>query len=416
MEPQPKEKYEYNPDDVLGKGSFGIVYKGIYNYEDISKEVALKEIPEEILEDQSKLESLYNEISISSKLNQEEKNNEEKKEKKKNEEKKEEKKEEKNKVLLVNENIVNFLDIINLNKKTFLVYEFCNGGDLKRYLRYFKRFNEKVVQYILTQVIKGLQILHNKKIVHHDIKPENILVELCVEGASPEEREEKIKMIMGKTDHKNRYSTKFDSITNEEILDILCKSKIKLSDFGLSKFKKETNKIEISGSPLYLDPNLLKSESNLETVENEKVDIWALGVLAYELFFYDLPFQPMPPSIERLKQLYKKGEYIIDMKKCKKISKQFICFLNACLQEKQMIRPLTDELLFFEFIVRNVDNFNYLTYDNNTDNKYKYYKNAKYPNKSNKFPKKGDYLKEEGKITMFINDNRNINSFFDYEK
>ena len=205
---------------------------------------------------------------------------------------------------------------------------------------------------------------------------------------------------MEKTNPKNRYKKEYEGFKNEQVLEVLKHSKMKLSDFGLSKFKKEEKKIEIAGSPLYLDPNLLKNESKLDTVENEKVDIWSLGILAYELFFNELPFSPFPPSIERLKSLFNQGEYIIDFKKCKgeKISKQFLSFLNACLQEEQEIRPLTDELLQFEFIVRDPEYFTYLDIKN--------YKEANYP--------EGDYLKTEGKITMNINDNRGINANFDW--
>jgi serine/threonine protein kinase len=253
----------------------------------------------------------------------------------------------------------------------------------------------------MTQIIKGLQVLHNKKIIHHDLKPENILVDLNPKASSQEEEKELIKLIKEKTEPKNKRSKQFDSImSNGRLLEILSNSKMKLSDFGLSKYKIETNKVEIAGSPLYIDPNLLKPDSKLETVENEKVDIWALGIIAYELFFYDLPFQPFPPSIERLNQLFKKGEYTIDFKRHDKISKQFISFLNCCLQDEQKIRPLTDELLFHEFIVRDPKEFTYITIDN--------YKNAKYP--------KGDYLREEGKITMSIKDNRNINAYFDWNE
>ena len=117
------------------------------------------------------------------------------------------------------------------------------------------------------------------------------------------------------------------------------------------------------------------------------------------IIFLWFTFQPFPPSIERLKQLFQKGEYNIDFKRHDKISKQFISFLNICLQDEQKIRPLTDELIFHEFIVRDPDEFTYITIDN--------YKDAKYP-------PNGDYLREEGKITMSIKDNRNINAYFDW--
>ena len=69
MEEKKLDKYIFNPEEVLGKGSFGIVYKGLRNLDGKSQVVALKKIPAEILQDKSKLQSLYNEISISGKIN-----------------------------------------------------------------------------------------------------------------------------------------------------------------------------------------------------------------------------------------------------------------------------------------------------------------------------------------------------------
>ena len=377
--------FELDKTNVLGKGSFGIVYKGKHNSNNKTEDVAFKKIPQDILNDKIKLQSLVNEISISGTINQDDNKNGDE-------------------GSASSENIVRFIDIADIDNEKYLVYEFCNGGDLKRYLRYFKKFKEKMIQNIMTQIIKGLQVLHDKKIVHHDLKPENILVQLCPNEEKPEDDYyNKFKAIMEITDPKNKYLNRDNKLLkNDEILEILAQSKMKLSDFGLSKCKDEFeyNKEEVSGSPLYIDPILFKAESDKATIDDEKVDIWALGIIAYELFFYDLPFQPFPPSIERLKKAFEQGEYIIDFKKCEdgKISKQFLSFLNCCLQLDRNIRPLTEELLEHEFIVRDPEYFTYMTIDN--------YKDAKYP--------KGDYLKTEGIITMNINDNRNINAYFDW--
>ena len=129
---------------VLGKGSFGTVYLGT----DIANDryVSLKKIPAEIIKDPQKIESLANEILISSGVD--------------------------------NENLVKILDLTEISNDKYIVYEFCNGGDLRRYLRFFKTFDERTVQYIMLQVLKGLSELHSKKIIHHDLKPENVLVEL----------------------------------------------------------------------------------------------------------------------------------------------------------------------------------------------------------------------------------------------
>ena len=131
-------------DRVLGKGSFGTVYLGV----DIAKDryVSLKKIPLEIKDDPQKINALSNEILISAGVD--------------------------------NENLVKILDLTDIEKDKYIVYEFCNGGDLRRYLRYFRRFDERLVQYCMNQVLNGLSELHGKKIIHHDIKPENILIEL----------------------------------------------------------------------------------------------------------------------------------------------------------------------------------------------------------------------------------------------
>lgn len=389
MEDIPLQKYEIKKTDVLGKGSFGIVYKGIHNTGNSKETVAFKSIPNSIVNDNSKLSSLSNEILISINIS-------EKKDDNNNEDLQDDYNENNYNVYL--ENIVRFLDITDIDNERYLVYEFCNGGDLKRYLRYFRRFDERLVQNIIKQVLKGLHILHKQGIIHHDIKPENILVELCPNQKTPEAAKI-VNTIMEITDPKNRYANRENNIMkDEEILEILSNSKIKLTDFGLSKFKDYNHQKEVSGSPLYIDPNLYEDVLE-EDIEDERVDIWAIGVISYELFFYELPFQPFPPSIERLKKAFQIGEYFIDFKKCSKISKEFISFLNCCLQKDKSIRPLTDELLEHEFIVREPEYFTYMTIDN--------YKEAKYP--------KGDYLKNEGKITMNINDNRNINAFFDWK-
>ena len=375
----PKNDTKYNIDysNILGKGSFGTVYKGTLNKDDKTIPVAMKQISKEISGNNNLLQLLSNEVAISANLYKDEDKNEEGE----------------NKM----DNIVSFLDIIELNDNNYLVYEFCNGGDLTRYLKYFKIFDEKMIQNILRQILKGLSRLHEKKVVHHDIKPENILVELCLPKGDNSNLEKTINQVMETTKTKG-YVDENNKIDKERLLTILNSSIFKLSDFGLSKEMLNYNmKKEVSGSPLYVDPMLFNQNIDRETINNEKVDIWALGILAYEMLFYDLPFQPFPPKIDKLKTLLDKGIYFINMKKCKKISKQFLSFLNMCLQRPQKIRPLTDELLFSEFITLDPDNFTYLTIDD--------YKNVEYPDDS--------YLQIDGMITMNIDDNRMINATFE---
>ena len=173
---------------ILGKGSFGTVYLGTDILKD--KYVSLKKIPSEIMKDPQKIEALSNEILISSSIE--------------------------------NENLVKILDLTDINNEKYIVYEFCNGGDLRRYLRFFKTFDEKSVQYFMTQVLTGLSELHSKKIIHHDIKPENVLVELIPfdikDNKDPEERkksEKYVEEILQLTDKKKQnQSLVYGNISN----------------------------------------------------------------------------------------------------------------------------------------------------------------------------------------------------------
>ena len=367
-------------DKILGKGSFGTVYLGTDLAND--KYVSLKKIPLEIMNDPQKIEALSNEILISSGVE--------------------------------NENLVKILDLTYIDKDKYIVYEFCNGGDLRRYLRYFKRFEEIHVQYFMSQILNGLSELHNKKIIHHDIKPENVLVELIPfkikDKNNKEERKkfektiDEILQMTNKKKNNNPNSSTFtennsnSNITKDYILESLLKSKIKVSDFGLSKFKEENNQKMLSGSPLYMDPNLFVPNVEVKTIENEKVDIWAVGIFAYELFFGKRPFNSPSQSLKELIQVLKKGIYVIDLKECSKISKQFLSFLNMCLQRSQDVRPNVTELMFSEFITRDPSKFEYIDLNNLNQ--------TKFPN--------DNYIGQNGEIIMTIDDKRSINANFDF--
>jgi len=367
-------------DRILGKGSFGTVYLGV----DLAKDryVSLKKIPPEIKQDPQKIAALSNEILISAGVD--------------------------------NENLVKILDLTDIESDKYIVYEFCNGGDLRRYLRYFKRFDERAVQYIMSQVLSGLKELHDKKIIHHDLKPENVLVELrpfeIKDKKNIEEKkkyEKDVDNILQLTD-KKRYLNQFNISNNniniekekEIVYNTLLKSKIKVSDFGLSKFKEDNNEKMLGGSPLYMDPNLFEPNVEIKTIENEKVDIWAIGIFAYELFFGKRPFNSPSQSLKELIRILKNGVYYIDLKECQKVSKQFLSFLNMCLQRPQKIRPNVEELLFSEFITRDPNKFEYITLDNID---------------TIKFPGPNYYNYDADKIiTMNVDDQRSINANFDF--
>jgi calcium-dependent protein kinase len=125
-----------------------------------------------------------------------------------------------------------------------MVLEYCSKGDLFTYmLTNYPNFGMPIneVKVLTEQVAKGISYLHKQDIIHGDIKPSNILI-------------------------------------NE-------KDEIKICDFGLSTKTKNKEKVNgAKGTLNYLAPECIFPY-------DEKVDIWALGVLIYFISTGTLPFQ-----------------------------------------------------------------------------------------------------------------------------
>lgn len=64
------------------------------------------------------------------------------------------------------------------NKEYYnLILEYCNGGDLKNYLKFNRVLPETVARDIIKQILSALLYLHKeKKIIHRDVKPHNVML------------------------------------------------------------------------------------------------------------------------------------------------------------------------------------------------------------------------------------------------
>ena len=117
-----------------------------------------------------------------------------------------------------------------------------------------KKINTQIVASIMKDVISSVYYLHNMKpmIIHRDIKPENVLL-------------------------------------GENLV-------AKLTDFGWSNYMQEDEKrTTVCGTPIYLAPEIIKEQGH-----DEKVDIWCIGVLLFELITGNVPFQGT--DLDTLKQ------------------------------------------------------------------------------------------------------------------
>ena len=78
-------------------------------------------------------------------------------------------------------NIIKLYNVHETTKFIYLVMEYCNGGGLsdclEEYQKKFRKpFPEEIVQYLMRQIVSGINYLHKKNILHRDIKLDNILV------------------------------------------------------------------------------------------------------------------------------------------------------------------------------------------------------------------------------------------------
>ncbi|XWS75232.1 hypothetical protein CRYUN_Cryun01aG0068000 [Craigia yunnanensis] len=198
---------EYHVIELVGEGSFGKVYKGRRKY--TGQTVAMKFIMKHGKTEKD-IHNLRQEIEILRKLK--------------------------------HENIIEMIDSFESQQEFCVVTEFAQG-DLFQILEDDKCLPEEQVQAIAKQLVRALHYLHSNRIIHRDMKPQNILI-----GAG---------------------------------------SVVKLCDFGFARAM-STNTVvlrSIKGTPLYMAPELVR-----EQPYNHTVDLWSLGVILYELFVGQPPF------------------------------------------------------------------------------------------------------------------------------
>lgn len=126
--------------------------------------------------------------------------------------------------------------------RLYFVMPFVKGGELYTHFLKNKRFPEEVVKFYATQMVMAIGYLHEKNIIHRDLKLENILID--EEGY------------------------------------------LKIIDFGLAKIlKDEEEAMTFWGTPEYIAPEVIGRKGH-----DKAVDWWALGVIIYEMLIGVTPF------------------------------------------------------------------------------------------------------------------------------
>ena len=286
---------DFSLGKCIGQGSFGEVY--LTTRKGYNKLYATKKISKQKIEVPSIKKHFLDEIEILKTLN--------------------------------HKNIIKLETIRQSQNNFYIICEYYNGGGLydclKQYkIRYGRPFPENIVQHFMRQIIDALVYLHQRKIIHRDLKLENLLINY--------ESEE----------DKNNFN--------------LLKAEVKIIDFGFAtKLNGANLRYSILGSPINMDPILLTKLNNQNISYligyDEKADIWSLGTVCYEMVTGELLFQVQ--NITQLVQRVEMGIYHIPSY----LSQEIASFLQSMLQYLGKDRLSAVELSSHPFLTKNVNEF-----------------------------------------------------------
>ena len=226
-------------------------------------------------------------------------------------------------------NIIKYIDLKKTNHNYYLITEFANGGSLKynlwRYMTaYHRPFPEDIVQYLMKQIVDAVKYLHFNKIIHRDLKLDNILI---------------------------NYKTEQDKINLN-----LKNCQIKIIDFGFAKVLDNQFTFTTLGTPYNMEPKILEdvTTGKPNTGYNEKADIWSLGTLCYEMVVGHTPFEGS--TFQELYQKVKNGHYTLPMT----LSEELISFINDMLQQEPKQRADAYQLSNHKFLVNPISSFHHI--------------------------------------------------------
>ncbi|XP_048199777.1 serine/threonine-protein kinase SIK2 isoform X2 [Perognathus longimembris pacificus] len=217
----------YDIEGTLGKGNFAVVKLGRHR---ITKtEVAIKIIDKSQL-DAVNLEKIYREVQIMK--------------------------------MLDHPHIIKLYQVMETKSMLYLVTEYAKNGEIFDYLANHGRLNETEARRKFWQILSAVDYCHGRKIVHRDLKAENLLL---------------------------------DNNMN-----------IKIADFGFGNFFKSGELLATwCGSPPYAAPEVFEGQQ----YEGPQLDIWSMGVVLYVLVCGALPFDG--PTLPILRQRVLEGRFRI---------------------------------------------------------------------------------------------------------
>ena len=213
---------------------------------------------------------------------------------------------------LDHQNIIKFFEVFESNKPKHMVNivtEYADGGDLSEKIKEKKNknnnFTESEILDYFTQICLAIKHIHEKKIIHRDLKSGNIF--------------------------------------------LMKNGLVKLGDFGIAKrFQKTMDKAKtFIGTPYYLSPEIINGKPY-----DSKSDIWSLGVLLYEMMTFKMPFNAN--SLPMLSVKIMRGQYIPPPTIYTKDLRELV---TKCLTVEPKNRPSIQEILRMPIIQNRIRSF-----------------------------------------------------------
>uniref|UniRef100_A0A069DXP5 non-specific serine/threonine protein kinase n=1 Tax=Panstrongylus megistus TaxID=65343 RepID=A0A069DXP5_9HEMI len=188
----------------------------------------------------------------------------------------------------------------------WLVMEYCGAGSVTDLVKSTKgqSLKEEWIAYICREILRGLSYLHSNKVIHRDIKGQNVLL----------------------TDN----------------------AEVKLVDFGVSAQLDRTigRRNTFIGTPYWMAPEVIACDENPDATYDNRSDLWSLGITALEM----AESQPPLCDLHPMRALFLIPRNPPPRLKSKKWSKKFHGFIETVLVKDYHQRPYTEQLLKHPFI------------------------------------------------------------------
>ena len=225
-------------------------------------------------------------------------------------------------------NIMKIYEFFFDDKNFYIISDFCDQGDLLGKLEKLGTMNEIVVKFLMEQIFNAVAYLHSKKVLHGDIKLENILLYTAT-SKNKGRRFTSINLDINEMIDLRKELNRSKSVTkrSKNYINDMLNYEIKLIDFGCSKYfvNKNTHRQlrGIIGSTLYCSPEVV------DDLYDELSDEWSCGVLMYILLSGEPPFQgetedEIFKQIKKCNYSFKSGAFKEVSYNCKNLIKRLL--------------------------------------------------------------------------------------------